>query len=75
MILNERDCRHDVVIQIAQQMITAARTAPKAKGVDIIEAALITESNIRILSDTMKQMYEENGFKLGHSVNIIKLAN
>lgn len=36
MILNERDCRHDVVIQIAQQMITAARTAPKAKGVDII---------------------------------------
>ena len=38
MILNERDCRHDVVIQIAQQMITAARTAPKAKGVDIIEA-------------------------------------
>ena len=63
MILNERDCRHDVVIQIAQQMITAARTAPKAKGVDIIEAALITESNIRILSDTMKQLYEENGFK------------
>ena len=31
--------------------------------IDIIEAALITESNIRILSDTMKQMYEENGFK------------
>lgn len=63
MILNERDNRHEQVLQIAQQMMVAARTAPKAKGVDIIEVALVTESNIRILSDTMKQMYEENGFK------------
>lgn len=44
-------------------MMTAARTAPKGKGVDIIEVAMVTESNIRILSDTMKQMYEDNGFK------------
>lgn len=63
MILNERDNRHDQVLQIAQQMMVAARTAPKAKGVDIIEVALVTESNIRILSDTMRQMYEENGLK------------
>ena len=63
MILNERDSRHEQVLQIAQQMMIAARTAPKAKGVDIIEVAMVTESNIRILSDTMKQMYEENGFK------------
>ena len=63
MILNERDCRHEQVVQIAQLMMTAARTAPKAKGVDIIEVALVTESNLRILSETMKQMYEDNGFK------------
>ena len=63
MILNERDNRHDQVLMAAQQMMTAARTAPKAKGVDIIEVAMVTESNIRILSDTMKQMYEENGLK------------
>ena len=63
MILNERDNRHDQVLLVAQQMMTAARTAPKAKGVDIIEVAMVTESNIRILSDTMKQMYEENGLK------------
>ena len=48
MILNERDCRHEQVVQIAQLMMTAARTAPKAKGVDIIEVALVTESNLRI---------------------------
>lgn len=63
MILNERDCRHEKVLQIAQEMMIAARTAPKGKGIDVIEVALVTESNIRILSDTMKQMYEENGFK------------
>ena len=51
MILNERDSRHEQVLQVAQQMMTAARTAPKGKGVDIIEVA------------TMKQMYEDNGFK------------
>lgn len=54
MILNERDSRHEQVLQVAQQMMTAARTAPKGKGVDIIEVAMVTESNIRILSDTMK---------------------
>lgn len=63
MILNERDNRHEEVLRIAQEMMVAARTAPKGKGVDIIEIAMVTESNIRILSDTMKQMYEENGFK------------
>ena len=63
MILNERDNRHDQCLRVAQTMMAAARTAPKAKGVDIIEVALVTESNIRILSDTMKQMYEDNGFK------------
>ena len=63
MILNERDCRHEAVLQIAQQMMIAARTAPKGKGIDVIEVALVTESNIQILSDTLKQIYEENGFK------------
>ena len=63
MILNERDNRHDQVINIAQEMMVAARTAPKAKGVDVIEVVMVTESNIRILSDTMKQMYEDNGLK------------
>lgn len=31
MILNERDTRHEHVLQVARQMMTAARTAPKGK--------------------------------------------
>ena len=37
MIQNERASRHEHVLDVARQMMTAARTAPKGKGVDIIE--------------------------------------
>jgi uncharacterized ferredoxin-like protein len=42
-------------------MLTAARTAPKAKGVDILECCLLTGDNIQKLSDVMLQMFEETG--------------
>ena len=34
MIQNERDCRHEHVLDVARQMLTAARTAPKGKGIE-----------------------------------------
>lgn len=63
MILNERDARHEHILQVARQMMTAARTAPKGKGIDIIEMALITDEEIKLLSDTMVAMVEEHGMK------------
>lgn len=48
MIQNERDCRHEHVLGVARQMMTAARTAPKGKGVDVIEAALVTGEDLRM---------------------------
>ena len=63
MIQNEREIRHEQVLHIAQQMMIAARTAPKAKGVDIIQVALITDEDIKKLSDEMIAIQEENGFK------------
>ena len=53
MILNEREARHEQVLRIAQQMMVAARTAPKGKGVDVIEIALITDEDIKRLSEEM----------------------
>ena len=32
MIQNERDCRHEHILHVARQMMTAARTAPKGKA-------------------------------------------
>lgn len=63
MIITERESRHEQVLNIAREMMTAARTAPKAKGVDIIEIALITDEDIHRLSEEMRAVCEENGFK------------
>ncbi|MDO4164561.1 MAG: DUF2148 domain-containing protein [Bacteroides sp.] len=63
MILNERDSRHEHVLQVAQQMMTAARTAPKGKGIDVIEVAMVTGEDIQKLADKMIAMVEEHGMK------------
>lgn len=63
MILNERDSRHEQVLQVAKQMMTAARTAPKGKGIDVVEVALVTDEDIRTLSNYMIDMVEEHGMK------------
>lgn len=63
MVLNERNIRHEHLLSVAKQMMTAARTAPKGKGIDIIEVATITDREIEVLSSKMKAMYEQNGFK------------
>ena len=63
MILNERESRHEHVLHVARQMMTAARTAPKGKGVDIIEIAMVTDGDINILSEMMVKMVAEHGMK------------
>ncbi len=63
MIYNERDCRHNHLLSVVKQMMTAARTAPKGKGVDIIEIISIDGDTIKILSDKMLELAEENGLK------------
>lgn len=63
MIQNERDCRHEHVLNVARQMMTAARTAPKGKGIDVIETALVTGDDLKKLSNKMIAMAEELGMK------------
>ena len=63
MIQSERESRHEHVLNIGRQMMTAARTAPKATGVDIIEVAMVTDEDIHRLSEEMRAICEENGFK------------
>ena len=63
MIQNERDIRHEHVLHVARQMMTAARTAPKGKGIDIIEIALIEGEDLQKLSDELIALSEEKGMK------------
>lgn len=73
-MINEREIRHKNVIDAARQMMTAARTAPKSKGLDLIEVGLIEGEEIKRLSAEMKALYDENGmqFFLRDSENILQ---
>ena len=64
MIQNEREIRHEYVLQAVRQMMTAARTAPKGKGIDIIEVAMVTDEDIKRLSEELVIMSGETGFEL-----------
>ena len=59
MIYNERTQRHEQVVVSARQMLTAARTAPKARGVDIIEAILVEGDDLKLLADKMIEIGNE----------------
>ena len=63
MLINERGTRSERLLQVANEMMTAARTAPKGKGYDIIEVALITGETIQVLSEAMLAYSEKTGLK------------
>lgn len=73
MIYDEREIRHNMVIEAAKQMMIAARTAPKAKGEDLLEIMLITDGDIKNLSDKLHQMGEERerGGMMRDAINIL----
>lgn len=59
MIINQRDSAHSAVIEAGRLILNAIRTAPKARGVDIIEAIMIEGDDIPVLSNQMLQLFEE----------------
>lgn len=63
MIINERNSRKEHLLQVARQLMTAARTAPKAKGVDIIEIAVVTDDDIKRIADKLIELQPEMNMK------------
>ena len=49
MIYKEKELEMEGVLQTARQMCTAARTAPKARGLDFIHTAVVTGRILKIL--------------------------
>lgn len=75
MVTNERESRKEHLISVAMQMMTAARTAPKGKGIDIVEIALVAgDEEIQRLSELTRQKGEDTGLKfmLRDSENILQ---
>ena len=73
-ISKEESFRSSALLKIAEEMCLAARTAPKAKGIDLLEIAIISGDDILKLSGKMKDISEREshpGF-LRDSENIKK---
>lgn len=60
-IITFQEIKEDAIINIGKQLILAAKTAPKGRGVDLIEIILITGKEIEILSEEMKKIANEKG--------------
>jgi uncharacterized ferredoxin-like protein len=57
MMLDEKNIRQEVILEIAKKMAVAARTAPKARGIDNLEIKIIThDDEKKKLSDTMNAL-------------------
>lgn len=54
----EEEFKNEVIEKIAQEMCLAARTAPKARGMDLLELAVVKGDDILKLSAKMKEIGE-----------------
>lgn len=63
MFANERDLREEQALDIAKKMLVAARTAPKGKGIDIIECAVVSGDDKEVLAKEMEAYSEETDYK------------
>lgn len=63
MILDERETRSKRIIEIAELVMTAARTAPKGKGIDVIEINAVFGDDIPKLAEVTRQKGETTGLK------------
>lgn len=58
-IIFESDIRENALIRTAEKMMTAARTAPKAKGMDNLVITMATGDTIKLISDKLKDLVKE----------------
>lgn len=61
MIIDERNSREEALMEAARAIMTAGRTAPKGKGVDLIEIVTLTGESLRKLAAALRQAGEESG--------------
>ncbi len=61
MIYHSRDMEAKAVLETAARMCAAARTAPKARGVDRIETLVLTGEDKDKVADKMEAIFEATG--------------
>lgn len=58
----EADLRKETVLEVAKKMMAAARTAPKAKGIDNLSIAICTDEEISNISEKMVKMVDDEDY-------------
>lgn len=61
MIVDSNQAEREAVLNVAKLMITAARTAPKAGGIDNITTAIITGKEKNRIADELEKIGKEKG--------------
>jgi uncharacterized ferredoxin-like protein len=56
MLITEQESRRDAIRTVAQQMLTAARTAPKGRGRDTLMLAVAYDDTLAAIADTMEEI-------------------
>lgn len=74
MIIREELIRGKALHNVAVGMMLAARTAPKAKGVDVLQVAMFEGDDIRHLSGRMRELAGrlDKGFFVRDAENILQ---
>jgi uncharacterized ferredoxin-like protein len=73
MIIKEEDIRQSNVLEVAKKLMIAARTAPKACGVDNLLIAIADKEDIIHISNRLKEIYDQKkeDFLLRDSQNVL----
>jgi uncharacterized ferredoxin-like protein len=76
MLREEKEFKLAAIERIAEEMCLAARTAPKGKGVDLLEMAVIKAEEIEKLSKKMREIGERetNSIFIRDSDNILQAS-
>ena len=61
MIIESRDAEYDALVELAKSICVAARTAPKARGVDFTDMVILTGNEKAELSAEMRVIGEKLG--------------
>jgi uncharacterized ferredoxin-like protein len=59
-LIFENDIKQNQVRDVAEKMLVAARTSPKAHGIDNLEIALVEPEQVKEISNKMIQLVKEN---------------
>lgn len=74
--IKENDIRLKALIEVAEKMMIAARTAPKGKGVDNLQMMILTGNDLALLAKKMNEIgqQEQNEIFLRDANNVLSGA-